>query len=65
MQTRMARTVVGDRRLEWSKGDSFAVPTWEWHAHEQRGSDPAIVFSVHDQPVLEAFDFYREEREED
>jgi gentisate 1,2-dioxygenase len=58
-------TVVGDERLEWSKGDCFTVPSWEWHAHEQRGSEPAILFSAHDQPILEAFDFYREEREED
>lgn len=58
-------TVVGEERLEWSKGDCFTVPSWEWHAHEQRGSEPAILFSVHDQPVLEAFDFYRDEREED
>jgi gentisate 1,2-dioxygenase len=57
-------TVVGDKRFEWTKGDLFTVPNWEWHAHEQRGSEPSVLFSVHDQPVLEAFDLYREEREE-
>jgi 1-hydroxy-2-naphthoate dioxygenase len=57
-------TVVGDKRFEWSKGDCFTVPNWEWHTHEQHGSGPAILFSAHDQPVLEAFDLYREEIEE-
>ncbi|MPZ13863.1 MAG: cupin domain-containing protein [Chloroflexi bacterium] len=57
-------TVVGDKRFEWNKGDCFTVPNWQWHAHEQRGSAPAMLFSAHDQPILEAFDLYREEREE-
>ncbi len=57
-------TVVGGERFEWSKGDCFTVPTWEWYSHEQRGSEPAILFSAHDQPVLEALNYYREEREE-
>jgi gentisate 1,2-dioxygenase len=57
-------SVVGDKRFEWSKGDCFTVPNWEWHTHEQSGSQPAVLFSVHDQPILEAFDLYREEREE-
>lgn len=56
-------TVVGDRRLEWSKGDCFNVPNWQWHRHEQRGSQPAILWSMHDQPVYEAFGLYREEGE--
>jgi 1-hydroxy-2-naphthoate dioxygenase len=58
-------TVVGEKRFEWAKGDCFTVPSWDWHAHEQKGTAPAVLFSVHNQPVLEAFDLYREEREED
>lgn len=58
-------TVVGDQRLEWSKGDCFTVPNWQWHAHEQGGQGPAILFSVHDQPVLEAFDLYREQGDDE
>jgi gentisate 1,2-dioxygenase len=57
-------TVVGDKRFEWSKGDCFTVPNWQWHTHEQHGGEPAILFSAHDQPILEAFDLYREEIEE-
>src|SRR5438105_4058672 len=58
-------TVVGDQRLEWSKNDCFTVPSWEWHAHEQKGGAPAVLFSVHDQPVLEAFDLYREQADDE
>lgn len=58
-------TVVGDHRIEWNKHDCFTVPNWQWHAHIQRGAEPAILFSVHDQPILEAFDLYREERDDD
>jgi gentisate 1,2-dioxygenase len=58
-------TVVGDKRMVWGKGDVFTVPNWQWHTMESTGSSPAILFSAHDQPVLEAFDLYKEEREED
>jgi gentisate 1,2-dioxygenase len=57
-------TVVGDKRFQWAKGDCFTVPNWQWHTHEQSGAEPAILFSAHDQPILEAFDLYREEVEE-
>jgi gentisate 1,2-dioxygenase len=57
-------SVVGDRRFEWTTGDCFTVPGWVWHSHAQQGERPAVLFSVHNQPVLEAFDLYQEEREE-
>jgi len=55
-------TLVGDRQLEWSKGDCFNIPNWQWHRHEQRGGSPAVLWSMHDQPVYEAVGLYREER---
>jgi gentisate 1,2-dioxygenase len=58
-------TVVGEKRFEWAKNDCFTVPNWDWHTHQQLGSESAILFSVHNQPVLEAFDLYREEHEEE
>ena len=47
--------------LEWKKGDSFVVPLWQWHAHENLGNDEAILFSLNDRPVMEALQLYREE----
>lgn len=58
-------TVVGDQRLEWSQHDSFAVPNWSWHQHINRSqTEEAILFSVNDNPVFQAFGLYREEPEE-
>jgi 1-hydroxy-2-naphthoate dioxygenase len=52
----------GDQELRWKARDSFVLPNWLWHAHENlRGSDEAILFSVNDAPVLRALGFYREE----
>ncbi len=55
------RTKVGEGFLEWKKGDSFVVPLWQWHAHENLGGDEAILFSMNDRPVMEALQLYREE----
>jgi gentisate 1,2-dioxygenase len=58
------KTVVGDKILDWQKHDSFAVPNWAWHQHvNDSESEEAILFSVNDIPVLEAFNLYREEPE--
>ena len=55
-------TIINDQRIEWSQGDFFTVPLWSWHQHENSHKDEAILFSVNDRPVKEAFGLYREER---
>ena len=55
-------TVVQDTRLEWSRGDVFVVPNWSWHSHEnQSASEDAVLFSMNDIPVYDAFGLYREQ----
>ncbi|WP_245632691.1 cupin domain-containing protein [Alicyclobacillus kakegawensis] len=54
-------TVINGVRFEWQAGDFFVVPTWAWHEHVNTGSEPAYLFSVNDLPIMEAFDFEREE----
>jgi gentisate 1,2-dioxygenase len=40
------------------------VPNWAWHEHANNSkSDDAILFSVNDIPILNAFGLYREEPE--
>lgn len=56
-------TVIGENRFDWEKGDSFVVPLWNWHAHENRSREPAVLFSINDRPAIEALRFYREEVE--
>jgi len=57
-------TVVDNKLMEWEKGDSFVVPLWSWHRHENRFKEPAILFSINDRPSVEALGFYREEERE-
>ncbi|MEK7341894.1 MAG: cupin domain-containing protein, partial [Candidatus Binatota bacterium] len=54
-------TVVGEGRLEWKKGDSFVVPLWQWHYHENLSAEEAVLFSINDRPIMEKLDLYREE----
>jgi gentisate 1,2-dioxygenase len=55
------RTVVGESYLEWKKGDSFVIPLWQWHSHENPFEEEAILFSINDRPVMETLQLYREE----
>lgn len=54
-------TIIEGERIEWSRGDLFAVPPWKWHNHESSASDDAILFSVDDWPAMKALGFYRKE----
>jgi gentisate 1,2-dioxygenase len=55
-------TVIDGKPFHWEKGDTFVVPLWHWHEHANRSSkEEAILFSMHDAPILQAFGLYREE----
>lgn len=54
-------TRVGDETLEWEKGDTFVVPLWQWHSHENPTGAEALLFSMNDTPVMRALGKYREE----
>ena len=57
-------TTVGEKALDWGQHDSFTIPNWAWHEHANRSTtEEAILFSVNDIPILEAFGLYREEPE--
>ena len=48
--------------LQWDEHDSFTVPSWRWHAHKNLStSEPAILFSFTDRPLLEMTGLDREE----
>jgi gentisate 1,2-dioxygenase len=49
--------------LDWEDHDSFEIPSWRWHQHRNRSAtEPAILFSIADSPIAEAFGLYREEK---
>jgi len=55
-------TVINGEDFSWEQGDSFVVPLWSWHEHTNRSAkDEAILFSLHDTPVLQALGLYLEE----
>lgn len=55
---------MADAELEWGKHDSFVVPNWTWHRLINSSRlEPAILFSMNDRPILDAFGLYREEKE--
>jgi gentisate 1,2-dioxygenase len=62
-------TTVSDKKgggdeLTWGAKDCFFVPPWQWHQFSNKSkSEPAIIFSVTDRPVLESLGLFREERE--
>jgi gentisate 1,2-dioxygenase len=58
-------TMINGQPFHWEKGDTFIVPLWSWHEHANDSStEEAILFSMHDVPVLKAFGLYREEAKE-
>ena len=55
------RTRVGEGYLQWEKGDTFVVPLWQWHSHENLSDEEAVLFSINDRPVMDSLQLYREE----
>jgi gentisate 1,2-dioxygenase len=53
--------MIEDKVYEWQEGDSFTIPQWQWHSHANRSSEPAILFTMNDKPVLDALGFFHEE----
>jgi gentisate 1,2-dioxygenase len=58
------RTTIGEGTVfEWGPGDAFVVPNWTWHRHENTSTgEDAVLFSMSDQPIFEAFGLHRSER---
>jgi gentisate 1,2-dioxygenase len=55
------KTVIDGKAFDWAKGDIIALPSWAQHAHENTGTEDAILFSISDRPVIEALGLYRED----
>jgi gentisate 1,2-dioxygenase len=55
-------TVINGESFHWQKGDTFIIPLWSWHEHVNASStEEALLFSMHDEPILRAFGLYKEE----
>jgi gentisate 1,2-dioxygenase len=54
------RSVLNGARLDWEKGDTFAVPIWCWQEHAASDGD-AVLFSITDEPILAPLGLIRSE----
>ena len=55
-------SVVDGQELEWEEKDVFCVPGWAYHEHVNASpTEPALLFSFTDQPVLRSLDLLREQ----
>ena len=53
----------GGEELAWGLRDCFFLPSLDWHSFKNNSkTEPAILFSVSDRPVLESLGLYREEQ---
>jgi len=51
-------TRIGDKNFEWSPGDIFVAPSWEYYAHTT--NNESVLFSISDRPAQEALGIWRE-----
>jgi gentisate 1,2-dioxygenase len=54
-------TFIDDQCYEWGQGDSFVIPHWRFHRHENASKEEAILFVMTDKPLMEAIGHYRED----
>lgn len=60
------RTIINGIEFVWQRGDVVALPSWVLYEHANTSAtEDAILFSISDQPVLEAMSLYREEASEE
>lgn len=53
-------SIIDGVRFAWGPGDMFTIPSWAVHEHlNEDGNERAILFSVHDTPLLKALDKLR------
>jgi gentisate 1,2-dioxygenase len=51
------------KEFTWTAHDSFTLPPWRWHRHKNdSATEPAILFSITDAPLLEMMGLNREEK---
>ena len=53
---------VEGTEMAWEEADFMVVPNWSWHRHRNTSdTEPAILFSATDRPLMELLGLYREE----
>ncbi|MGE0628077.1 MAG: cupin domain-containing protein [Hyphomicrobiaceae bacterium] len=55
------KSTVGDHSFDWSMGDTIAVPTWAWYAHQATAD--AQLFCLSDEPLMRFAGYWRHQAE--
>lgn len=56
-------SIINGIRFDWKEGDYFVVPNWAWHEHA--ATEDTYLFSVNDLPIMERFDYEKQQVLED
>lgn len=53
------QTEVGGRTFDWEENDIFVVPNFLWRRHVNKGPKDAVLYTMHDRPLLQKIGQYR------
>ena len=53
-------SIVDGQKIEWTQGDTLAIPLWYEHSHHNASSEDAVLFSYTDRPAITALGLWRE-----
>ena len=53
------QTEVAGRTFDWEENDIFVVPNFLWRRHVNKGGKDAVLYTMHDRPLLEKISQYR------
>ncbi|ORY24552.1 RmlC-like cupin domain-containing protein [Naematelia encephala] len=56
------RSVIGNKVIEWVKGDTFSLPSWHTYHHE--AEEKSYLYRFDDRPMITSLGFYRNETED-
>ena len=55
-------TVVDDAEISWQRHDTLVIPNWTWQRIINRSSsEPAVLFTLSDAPILHKFGLFRQQ----
>ncbi|KAK4499901.1 hypothetical protein PRZ48_008087 [Zasmidium cellare] len=53
------QSTIGSVRLDWKKGDTFCIPSWNEFVHTADADEDVYLYHVDEKPMLKSLGFYR------
>lgn len=57
----IGRSIIAGKTYQWKQGDTFCVPAWHEYQHTATEGRAVYLYRVHDEPMLRALGFYRQQ----